>query len=484
MFRSAYITFTKLFQVYNYPFDDKENNLKGVRSAFTSLFAKQYNSKVRYLYEDGYDFEDEYISKVDYFSYLGEFPFIKKLGPLKLWISHQDLKEGTNIYGKERFFSSEIELDILKDFPGIPAWAQPTAGYLDFKDVANDQRFSFINYSLGNPLYISAHYKGKCVATGRIFASVYSSGFVVMNIAISLRKGKYHNSINDILPINTHLNPWDVFSKVPWEWKSKVCSGTLAQVVNEVKKLFSDSIFTSGTFVNETMWHKSIKLHSDESDETVTKLFELTNSVKIDKVRDYVFENKEWRKKYGYLKEFDEDDNDDWWTDTPPKAKKSINYILFSKSIDIHNYYCEVDDEYLLHRFWHNHRILEKAMIQKSVLEAYVKFLNEEIIQLRKWRLDKLTQLAEGKLLKLNVFIPAIYDHIYYIKADVKKMAPFYRRIYSEYSRIVGLNKLFEDIKEIQPVWEEECLKYEAMGITISKTLLTIIQNIIKYFPK
>lgn len=482
MFRSAYITFTKLLQVYDYPFDPNDNQLEGIRNSFKPVFSKQYNPKVRLFQSDPFYFEtadgDHYVSEADYFSYNGEMPFIKNIGAVKLWIPSRNRNQVQ--VRREDYFRNRIKSSALHGkFPGIPSWDTPVRGYGKYMDSASDQRFSYIGYSLSKPLYIAAHYKGECVATGRIFVNIYSSGFVSVNIALSLPQGKRYKSVEDVLPVNTHINPWDEYSKMPLEWKSKIENGTLGQITRKMIALLSDSIFTKGAFVKETQWHKSIKLHTDESVDTVTRHFKLKAPVKIDRLRGYILENRDWREKYGYIKKPKNQIND-WWEDADlPKEQHTGNYYLFDKGIDIVNFSGEVNNANILHRFWNDHRILEKAMIQKCILGEYAKYFEEKVTQLRKWRLDTIeTQLIEGQLFKMNVFVPAIYDHIVYIKSDTKGMHVFDRKLFSEYSRITGLDKMYADIKKRQPVWEQECLAYEAMGIKI----ISAIKKLVDFF--
>ncbi|MDR2951323.1 MAG: hypothetical protein LBV71_19210 [Prevotella sp.] len=459
-----------------------------MRSAFKPLFSKEYNPKVRLFYhgiEGG--------PKKCFFSYSEHFPFIKKLGALKLHISGQASRETWGQDGRHHFFQEEKKIkhgDSKICFGRIPAIEE----YAGYRDVAEDQRFSFMCYSLDKPLYLSAHYKSKyaskeiCVATARIFIHVYSSGFVAISVAVNPQKGEFYKSLDDFLGKfdSNYINPWDEHSEFSY-WKSRVANGSLGKIVKTVVSLLSDSIFENESFVEESKlsksakggWHKSIMLHCDEPAETIISRFNLKNPIKIGELCKFVFEAEEWRKKQGY-----EDEQGDWgMCNRMPEKDKSFNYYLFDKDIDLLNYSGRLRNTFVRHRFWLSHGILEKTMIQKAILELYAKHFREEISNLQKWQLSKDAQLIEGRFLQLSVFHKTIYEHIKYLKSFVRDMIPFERNLHSKYGETIGLNKIFEDIDTLLPLWMEECRVYKALGIRYVDDVISCCEKIKKVIP-
>lgn len=472
MYRSAYLVYTKLLQVYNYPFS--EWNKKGIRKSFEPLFGESFNEHNYFLsYEnvnyDIYHHTDKYNPRYIFkLKYGRSRPFIKNIGQVKFRIPFLESNDPHHYFN---------DCEVIGKINDRPIWENNTRSYQGkfddniykksrFCHDSDDQRFTLLSYSLENPLYISAYDGARCVATGRIFVNIYSCGFVALSVAISLQDDAI--SMEDIFPVIEHLSPADKHSSVPWVWKSKIRNGSLCDIVNNVISLLSDSIFETGTFVNVSKkWHTSIKIHSDEMPECFVNALDLEKSRIVNKIKYYKIETCRWRHTYApedMRKRMD-------YRTREKKEKNKLNYILFSDNLDIHNYASIVRPNYALHRFWRNHDLLERTLIKNAILESYTIFYADEYENLKLWRLSKFEQFKEDKFFNLTAFSPNIYKHISYLKKDAGKLSPFYRKLFSEYSESVGLNKTFDKINILKVKWEEECLNYESLGMAwVKKT--------------
>lgn len=479
MFRSAYITFTKLLQVYNYPLS--ESNTDSIRSNFKPVFSKDYNQNVIAFKSNDLKCKNPHDWGVLYFptsikaGYKNTPPFIKNIGPIKFHFPFYEAKKPLCFFVNEEIIGT------------TPYRRQPASHecddyniyrYSKFVHDAEDQRHTLLCYSLENPLYISAYFNGKCVATGRIYTNLYSCGFVALNVAMSISLDAFRD-IETAIRVISLVNPWQQHPKVPWTWRSKIGDGTLHKIVGSLVGLLSDSLYESGTFIREySSWARSVKIQSDESIESLSKYFNLKEKTVFSEVRGCKPKSYTWRVRNQYEDEYF--DPDHGYLSYSYDISKC--YILFAKGIDIHNFGCDVKHEYALHAFWRSHEILERLLIKKAILEYYVDFLRDEITDLKLWRLSKIEQSKEDRFIRFSVFITNIYKHIAYLDNNTNKMSSVRRKIYAEYSKAYRLDEVYTKLTPLRKAWEEECAQYESLGIRIGRQVKDSIKEIFKLF--
>ena len=429
MYRSTYISYTTVIPLFTYPLE--EQNTDNIRGSFKPLFGKEYNNRIR-------PNDNEEVS-YKFFKYKSEWPFFKNLGCVKF------VYPTVGNYKLNDFFKTNEISDKKKEV---------VFRFSPFKDNnPDDQRMTLLYYALQTPLYIAAYEKGKCVVTGRIFVRLYSCGFLAISIGLTLPTHRFPD-FNRVLPVVELLSPGNCNSKVPWKWESKIGNGSLYDIVENVKQLIAGSVYESGTFPDEhIVWHKSLKIQSENPKEYYEETLSLKNTTVIDKLK---FCEKEIP------------DSEDDWENIPDN---SYNYILFSKKIDIHNYASWVSPKYCLSKYWEAQSIKEMVLIRKAIYEKYVEFLSDSVEKLKLWRLSSKEKLMEDKFLRFSVFNVYLYKHISFLDKEIRKFDSFSAKIYAEYAHCLGYQSVFKNLKDIKAQWEDECKAYESFGVHLGLQL-------------
>lgn len=380
-------------------------------------------------------------------------PFIKNFGSVILtgrnfpFFRDNDSKwSWINILRK---WDSDIsEFDDFNDYPG------QVFGYdLDLFD----QRMGALFFEISSPIHLKAMYKNKTMATGKIFLHIYPCGYLIIFIAIDLKK----ENLTDFTKLSKAMKETkpDIKNK-EWNWESRVKNGTLDIIINKIEGKIYDSIYEKKPYKKiKSDWNYGLKLITDfKESESANKI--LKDEYELIDLRNYITYDTEKQE----------------YTKSPNRE-----YLCISKNgffIGLSTF--RMPSSSSIHFFWKLMRIYEFVQLKNQVYKDYINFFKSEVNKLKRRRLN-----IKMKILEEKIFTFAIYDDkpsnfLRRLDDYVKNLAPFYRKIYSSMSSITGLDKQREKLLNIIIEWEKEVEQWTPVSVLLWRKIFSPLISILK----
>ena len=309
-----------------------------------------------------------------------------------------------------------------------------------------DQRMNNLYYELYKPVTLTAHSSEGCKAKGKLFIHIYPSGYLILQLAVSL-KGLHKSDIDNLKLAIEETRPWRQDTK--WRWESKFGSTSLHDLLIKVVFNTSQSLCNGRQIkLNKNYWHSLLSIDSTNYDSNIVQyLFS-------DKVETFNLKYKN----HSYLEE---------------RIISSRQGVIF-----FHDPRREERD-CLLHSIWKIMSIYELLLLRQQIYHDYINFLNTEISRLTKERLNPLAKFDRKTIFRLFVYNSTIQPYFEALENMIKNATPFYRAIYSSISNGISFGDDRKKLKEVIEKWEVEVSQWKSFPVFILKQIVLPIKSLI-----
>lgn len=333
-----------------------------------------------------------------------------------------------NLYSpKEYYLRGEFENKFYVDdlfIKNLGRVSFNTRRFHQFPDYdADDERRSFRFFELDNPLFLKGYMNDTLICDGKAFLHIYPSGYAILHIAIDIKLGG-----GDSIGYLSHmLNLSNPRSKPGIYWESRIGQGNISDIVNKIRKSIRDSIFKDrGVYLGKRWYGSHTKILSNIEKEKITN-----EIYKDDTSEIHVGE------KNGY----DE-------------------FIISKGDSFIINFFRDKKRDSVLRFFWNSMMMFEFVILKNRVFRDYRNFLEEEITNLKSYRLDTLNEMSRFDVMRMSVYDPQIPRYIDTLDRAIRFSSSHYQRIYSHFSDVIGFDSLRRNVISSLKEWEQEAEKW------------------------
>ena len=310
-----------------------------------------------------------------------------------------------------------------------------------FDPQLDDQRMNMLYFEIYNPLYLTAFFEKRKMATGKVFLHIYPSGYIVFHLAVCFTQDLIHDN-NDLKKIILETQPWR--RNHSWQWKSRVTHGSLEDVFDFLFQLTVTSLL-------EPRFHKKIK---KQNWYTCVKFLENWN---MDDLARLIFNHN--IKSVG-LKRYDE-------------YYKSDDFKIMDDSIQVNHKLVTAKEGFLIwlpnyyHRkkalgqFWKILEMAEFTLLKDQFYDDLASYLRPETEKLQDYRLDKKRKLTKESLLKFTIYKPEIPQMMAAFEKHLHSATGFYRFIHSCIADGIGHYEKKEKVKKLVDQWIVEIEKWK-----------------------
>lgn len=420
--QSAYIVQSCVISLGSKPLSKLEN----LRPPFRPIFSSKSCFKdLRESIKDKWD----HIHDVT----LSSEPFVKNLGQVCFNTRSLNLNQSPeNIIG---LLTNEHNRDSY-------SYEEEELAFFGYDSSFEDQRMNFLYFELLHPLFIKATLNGKTRAEGHIFLHFYPCGFIILNLAVSLKSNCFEN-IEEFIKSAEETRPWRINNE--WKWTCKIQKD--ADSLDNIIKLVMDQVFQSiyvdkSTTNNKYKWHSVLKIRTREKPKKVASLF-LKGPYDTFNIHD------------------------------------DGEYILSSRQGVIYVFPINKNKGNSLRSFWKKFTLIEFIILKQTIYESYASFLNSEILDLKNSRQNTLRKLTKEDFRRFSAYDSNIPTFLQALDRHILTAHPFYRRVYASISLGKGFDDQRRKVLGLVDDWESEVEKWEPNAVILWKKIISPIRSLL-----
>jgi len=407
---TMYIVHLNVLSIANRPFSSLDDIRKIWKPVFDSEECyskfKSHVVKQEYVYLDEED--DWGLSK----PLLQSKPFIRGFGPLAIT--------------SDFFRFDKYKSDLLDS--AIEGGDKSEKGVFGLDYKLQDQRMNLLYFQIGHPIFLQSFSEYGVRVQGKIFLHLYPSGYLALIYAFSINWAG-EKKIQDIQRVIKETRPWRHDGK--WAWESRIGNGGLHSINNNLLVNIDSSLYSKshkGVEVGEwfTNIMQSLPLGTKDA---------AHNILQNDKYRTLKLDS------YGNI--------------------SNISYFLFSRNGNLAKCSPGSRRNKRMQLFWRFVLLSEFVLLETRIYTEYRDNLRKEIGKLKEYRLLPQNKLLKENIFKFSIFDPRISTYIIALDWHVRRLPPFYRKIYSELSTVHEFAHLRKQLLDDIEKWEDEASQWE-----------------------
>lgn len=439
---TAYIVHTQIIGLGNRPFPP----LNRIRAVWHPLFnSKDCFTDLYSLIQDArhWDQDQERIPSKPFIQHLGSIYFTTR--SVRLVYGRDDRSVLAEHLGGEQY---------TEGYAPAPFEENETDDYFTYAPIfgfdkdLEDQRMNYLYFEVRKPLFLKAETTDDTRADGKVFIHIYPSGYLSLQVAVSLAWQK-DRRLNDVRTLIQETRPWR--RDTQWIWSSRLGTGTLSDVVERVKSKLRQSLYVDNSQpLREGPWLSALKLASDADAQRIALEVMLP------------------RGQYDVL-DLRSTDRD----------RSNCKGLVASRQ----GILCVAPREHkrkqALTLFWRILTLAEFVAFKQRVYDDYADFLRPQVQQLREFRLSIRRKLTKEDLFRFSVYDQTIPQFLAALDAHIRAAKPFHRRIYTSMSVGTGFDAQRERVMELVEDWEKEVEQWEPSLSLLWKRVISPIRSLL-----
>ena len=316
-------------------------------------------------------------------------------------------------------------------------------------DGLEDQRMNFLSFALCKSFKMLAQYRGKTVASGKIFLHLYPTGYIVVHLAVYRREadGFEIKTEEDLLELIHETKPW---LNGKWVWESKFGCYSLGETFRQVFQYISMSILSEGELkIPKLKWKAGIAMTTDLSDK---------------KVRQAIMEAKGIERAYV---EASHQKNDEGIPGGILVAKDKYYYFAS----------CRRNRRFILHSFWKINYINEFLLYKDKVYSDYLERIQKDRNEMRNLRLNKQYSFKLANIVGKDFYNDTFFPYTQLLDEYTKMLIPRYRAIYTLLSKANGFDNKRDKLKQALEDWLKDIDEWNKKGTGLEK-IVAVLRNV------
>jgi hypothetical protein len=307
-----------------------------------------------------------------------------------------------------------------------------------------DQRMNALYFELSRPVMLKAETHGDAKVSGRIFVHIYPSGYLVIQVPISLN-WQSPKSIQNVKDLLRETKPDRLAGN--WSWSSRIGRGSLRDIVELAKRHLWASFFEQvPRELHEGTWQSALKV--------VT-----TSELKQDSANTLIT-------------------GGDYESVALSRRTHTGKHLLSSRQGLVCVFKSRLRYGHELRRvhsrlFWKVLVFAEFVALKNQVYDDVGAFLRLESLRLKGARLSIARKLLEDDLTNLSVYDHTVGKFFAALDQQIVSAAPFHRRIYSAISKGSGFTARRERLKKLVDEWEKEVERWDPPVMVIWKKVVS-----------